>query len=169
MKENNLEVVKNILMTQINEKLSRSKGIDQELKDLSEMNYFDIDQKIIMLERKINRSQSLLEKIQKRLEIKESKIKLENLKIEKTLLMRIHTDRINSLLEEKHSLAYNEYNYVRRLMEIANAKTWEELSLTEEETEILSKYQEGILPQEEFGSQNSYKLEHSLPVIKQTR
>lgn len=169
MKENNLEVVKNILMTQINEKLARSKGIDQELKYLSEVNYLDIDQKMLMLEKEINRSLGLLEKIKKRLEIKENRIKLENLKIEKTLLMRIHTDRINSLLEEKHSLAYNEYNYVSRLIEIANATTWEELNLTEEETENLLKYRDGHLLLDKLNNNNSYKLDHSIPIKQQIK
>lgn len=133
----NFEVVKTILMEYNIRILTRKSTIDQELRAVIKEEYPTLDLKIIELERKVNQKLKLLDRIKHSRKRKLELLELSSLRHQKAKLLTNKNNKIDSLLEEKELLAYNEYKYEKRISEIYHATTWEELNITEEEKEII--------------------------------
>lgn len=133
----NFEVVKTILMEYNIRILTRKSTIDQELRAVIKEEYPTLDLKIIELERKVNQKLKLLDRIKHSRKRKLELLELSSLRHQKAKLLTNKNNKIDSLLEEKELLAYNEYKHEKRISEIYHATTWEELNITEEEKEII--------------------------------
>lgn len=138
MEKLNLEVVKSILISRLNQKIARKDLIDEEIKTLMSQKDSVLDIDIEVLERKINDKLNILECLLHRKQRQEDELKLKNLKLQKTIFHTIREQNIEKLLKEKESLAYNDYNYMKRILEIENSETFEQLNLNEEEKEYLN-------------------------------
>lgn len=134
----NFEVVKTILMEYNIRILTRKSTIDQELRAVIKEEYPTLDLKIVELERKLNQKLKLLDRIKHSRKRKLELLELSSLRHQKAKLLTNKNNKIDSLLEEKELLAYNEYKYEKRISEIYHATTWEELNITEEEKEIIN-------------------------------
>lgn len=141
MENLDLEVVKKILIERIKKQLLRKDTIDLEIQKMSQLKTPDIDINIIQLERKINQKLGLLDRIIHSKEYKQSTQQLTNLKVQKTIFYTTREQNIENLLKEKEFLAYNEYNYEKRILEIENSQTFLELNMTADEKAYLELYQ----------------------------
>lgn len=141
MENLDLEVVKKILIERIKKQLLRKDTIDLEIQKMSQLKTPDIDINIIQLERKINQKLGLLDRIIHSKEYRQSTQQLTNLKVQKTIFYTTREQNIENLLKEKEFLAYNEYNYEKRILEIENSQTFLELNMTADEKAYLELYQ----------------------------
>lgn len=141
MENLDLEVVKKILIERIKKQLLRKDTIDLEIQKMSQLKTPDIDINIIQLERKINQKLGLLDRIIHSKEYRQSTQQLTNLKVQKTIFYTTREQNIENLLKEKEFLAYNEYNYEKRILEIENSQTFLELNMTTDEKAYLELYQ----------------------------
>ena len=148
MLNDNLELIKGILINWLNQQLLRKYAIDEEIKRLSREDDSKLDIEISRLEKAVGEKLGLLNKIIHYSERKKNIIRLSNLKIQKTLIYNLRSRKIEELLQERERLAYNEYTYTSRIDELSCITEIDKLSLTEEEKELLKK----VLPFNVLGS-----------------
>lgn len=138
MDDKEFELVKAVLINWLQQKLLRKTVIDKELFSLTHHDDSKLDFEIMCLEKTVSQKLRLIDRIKSYKERKQEKIELNNLKIRRGLILNLRNQRIEDLLKEKESLAYNEYNYISRIDYLSNVDSSDQIQLTEEEAELLT-------------------------------
>lgn len=150
MNDKEIEVVRAVLINWLQQKLLRKSVIDKEIFSLTHHDDSKLDFEIMYLEKIVSQKLRWIDQIRSYKQRKQEKIELTNLKIRKGFILNLRNQKIEELLKEKESLAYNEYNYISRIDYLSNIDSSDEFRLTEEEIGLLKSVFPGNYDWNEF-------------------